>query len=241
MNITAIIPARGGSKGIPRKNLRKLGGKPLIAWTIEAARKSRFISRVIVSSEDKEIIETANQYGAETPFVRPAELAQDNTPALPVIKHAVRFIEEQEKQTVDYITLLQPTSPLRTTRHIDEALEKLVNSNADSIVSVIKAPHNCNPYSIMKMKGNRLVHFLPNDEQQNLRQMKPEFYARNGAAIYAFTRECLRNNSIYGKIILPYLMSRETSFDIDEFFDLELCECILRKRNEKNGAFKKSG
>ncbi|MCK5228883.1 MAG: acylneuraminate cytidylyltransferase family protein [Desulfobulbaceae bacterium] len=229
MNVLAIIPARGGSKGIPKKNIYPLCGKPLIAWTIEAVNGSRYISRTILSSDSAEIIEVAGRYGIEAPFVRPKELAEDDTPALPVIRHAVDWLKENEDYTPDYIVLLQPTSPLRTSRHIDEALEKLIHSDADSIVSVVKTPHQYNPYSIMEMKDGFLKPFLKYDERKNIRQLKPVFYARNGAAIYAFTYECLmKKNSIFGDKILGYEMSREESVDVDDVLDLRICELLIK-------------
>lgn len=229
MNVLSIIPARGGSKGIPKKNIYPLCGKPLIAWTIEAAKGSKYISRTILSSDSSEIIKVAGRYGVEAPFVRPNELAKDDTPALPVIQHTVNWLKVNEDYIPDYIVLLQPTSPLRTSRHIDEALEKLINSDADSIVSVVKAPHQFNPHSIMEMKNGFLKPFLKYDERKNIRQLKPVFYARNGAAIYAFTYECLmKKNSIYGDKILAYEMSREESIDIDDLLDLTICEMLLK-------------
>jgi CMP-N,N'-diacetyllegionaminic acid synthase len=231
MNILAIIPARGGSKGIPEKNIISLSGKPLISYTIEAAKQSELLGRSILSSDDEKIINVANKFGLEAPFVRPEELAQDDTPALPVIKHAVTFMEQELSYKADYVVLLQPTSPLRTTRHIDEAVEKLINSDADSIVSVVEVPHQFIPHSIMQLDGAELRPYLSFDESQNLRQKKPTFYARNGAAIYAFSYECLmKKNSIYGDKILPYFMTPEESIDIDSPWDLEICEFFLQKR-----------
>lgn len=229
--ILGIIPARGGSKGIPKKNIYPLCGKPLIAWTIEAIKGSRYISRTVLSSDSDEIIEVAGKYGIEVPFVRPKELAEDDTPALPVIKHAVDWLKENEDYAPDYIVLLQPTSPLRTSRHIDEALERLINSDADSIVSVVKVPHQYNPYSVMEMKDGFLKPFLKYDERKNIRQLKPVFYARNGAAIYAFTYECLmKKNSIFGDKILAYEMSREESVDVDDMLDMRVCELLIKNR-----------
>ncbi len=191
MKILAIVPARGGSKGIPQKNIYPLCNKPLIYYTIKAVQKSKMITRAILSSDSEEILNLSADYGLEAPFVRPAELAQDDTPALPVIKHAVQWLEENDNYRADYIILLQPTSPLRTEKHIDEALAKLLNSDADSVVSVVEAPHNCTPNSIMKLEGKYLSSYLPSDENFHLRQLKPVYYARNGAAIYAFTYNCL--------------------------------------------------
>jgi CMP-N-acetylneuraminic acid synthetase len=177
------------------------------------------------------VIKVAKDYGLEVPFVRPSKLAQDDTPALPVVKHAVKWLEETENYKVDYIILLQPTSPLRTENHIDEALSILINSDADSLVSIVEVPHNFNPYSIMKLQGKYLSPYLLFDENKNLRQFKPVFYARNGAAIYAFTYNCLMNkHSIYGDKILPYLMEKASSIDVDDLFDLKLCEWILSSR-----------
>jgi len=231
MNILAIVPAREGSKGIPKKNIYPLYNTPLIYYTIKAIQRSKLITRAILSSDSSEVIKVAKDYGLEVPFVRPSKLAQDDTPALPVVKHAVKWLEETENYKVDYIILLQPTSPLRTENHIDEALSILINSDADSLVSIVEVPHNFNPYSIMKLQGKYLSPYLLFDENKNLRQFKPVFYARNGAAIYAFTYHCLMNkHSIYGDKILPYLMEKASSIDVDDLFDLKLCEWILSSR-----------
>ena len=231
MNILSIIPARGGSKGISQKNIYPLCGKPLIVYTIEAAKKSRLITRSVLTSDCEEIITICRQYGLEVPFVRPGELAQDDTPALAVVRHAVRYLKDNEGYVPDYIILLQPTSPLRTSKHIDDALEQIIQSDADSIVSVVKVPHKFNPYSVMEMDDENLKPFLPYDETRNLRQQKPVFYARNGAAIYAFTYECLiKKNSIYGDKILAFEMGRDESIDIDDMFDMKICEYILSNR-----------
>ncbi len=191
------------------------------------------MDRIILTSDSKKIIDIAKKYDCEIPFVRPAELAEDNTPSLPVIQHAVSFMELENNYKADVIVLLQPTSPLRTSQHIDAAINNLINSDADSIVSVTKIPHNCNPFSIMKEKNGLLSNYLEFDELKNMRQAKPIFYSRNGAAIYAFTYDCLMNkNSLYGDKILKYEMKQEESFDIDEPFDMDLCEWILNKRDK---------
>ena len=235
MNILAIVPARGGSKGIPQKNIYPLCNRPLIYYTIKTIQRSKLITRAILSSDSKQIINIAKEFGLEVPFVRPTELAQDNSSALPVITHAVEWLKVNENYEADYIVLLQPTSPLRTEKHIDEALSLLMNSDADSIVSVVRVPHNCNPSSVMKLTGKYLKPYLPLDEEKNLRQQKPEFYARNGAAIYAFTYDCLTHrHSIYGKKILPYIMKKEHSIDIDDLFDLKLCEWLLSAPKNNN-------
>ena len=231
MNILAIIPARGGSKSIPRKNIRELAGKPLLAYTAEAALQSQALSRVVLSTEDKEIREIGLRLGLEAPFVRPMELAQDDTPTLPVIQHTVKRLEEMESYKTDIIVVLQPTSPLRSSRHIDESLELFLNSNVDSLVSVVEVPHNMNPYSIMQLQEDgRIKPFLEYDERKNLRQQKPLFYARNGAAIYICTYNCLMNkNSLYGDTTIPYFMKKEESIDIDDEWDWQVVKYILGK------------
>jgi CMP-N-acetylneuraminic acid synthetase len=228
MEILGIILARGGSKGLPEKNIALLNNVPLIAYTIKAAHESKLITRCILTSDSEAIISVAKQYDLEVPFTRPAELATDTTPALPVIQHAVEWLREHENYRPDYIVLLQPTSPLRTVQHIDQALRRLIQSAADSIVSVVKVPHNFNPYSVMELENGLLRPFIEYDEKRNLRQLKPTFYGRNGAAIYAFSYGCLmQKNSLYGDTILPFEMRKEDSIDIDDAFDLKICEFLL--------------
>jgi CMP-N-acetylneuraminic acid synthetase len=233
MKIMGIVPARGGSKGLPHKNIYPLLGKPLIAYTIEAGRKSRMIDRLILSSDSEEIIRIGRKYGIEAPFVRPSALARDDTPSLPVVRHTVSWLKENEGYIPDIIVLLQVTSPMRTAEHIDKAVQMLIDSDADSIVSVVKVPHNFNPYSVMRMVGDYVKPFLSYKETENLRQKKPAFYARNGAAIYAFRYDCLMiKNSLYGDSTLAFLMDKQESVDIDDLFDVKLCEFLLSRRGE---------
>ncbi len=228
-NVLAVIPARGGSKGIPRKNIKLLAGKPLLAYTAEATAKSRLLDRVILSTEDPEIREFGLQLGLETPFVRPLDLAEDDTPGLSVIQHAVRTMEEQENYRADAVVMLQPTSPLRTPQHIDEALKIFLESNADSLVSVVRVPHNMNPYSVMELNDDgTVIPFLDYDENKNLRQKKPKFYGRNGPAIQICTYECLlEKSSLFGEKILPYFMNKEDSLDLDDLVDWKVLEAML--------------
>ncbi len=233
-NIIGIIPARGGSKGIPRKNIRKISGKPLLAYTVEAAQGSKLLTRIILSTEDEEIKRLGLDLGLDVPFMRPAKLAEDDTPGLSVIKHAVRTLEKEENYHSDIIVVLQPTSPLRTSKHIDEALNIFLTDNADSLVSVTEVTHNMNPYSVMRLKEDGTIkQFLDYDEKKNLRQLKPIFYARNGAAIYICTYHCLiGKNSLFGDRILPYFMKKEESFDLDDQTDWRIVESLLK--NEAN-------
>ena len=188
------------------------------------------IGKVVYEEENSLSIKYCEGQNIEVPFKRPKELAQDNTPMLSVIKHAVGFLEKNRNYKPDYIVLLQPTSPLRKSKHIDEAIGILIKSSADSIVSVVEVPHNFNPYSVMEFDGVYLKRFLQFNEKKNSRQEKPKFYARNGAAIIAFTRDCLsRNNSLYGEKILPYFMKKNESMDIDDEFDWQIADSIMKK------------
>lgn len=232
MKVLGLIPARGGSKGIPRKNIRMLAGKPLLGWTAEAALASR-LDRVILSSDDPEIIEIAKSCLVEIPFVRPEHLAGDDTPAIDVVLHAVQTLKEIGNYMPDAVMLLQPTSPLRTTSDIDQSLELFEkHPEASSLVSVVKVPHNMVPESLMKLEADGYVkHLMLWDEKKNIRQKKPTYYARNGAAIYIVKTECLfNNNTLYGDKILSYEMPRERSIDVDDYFDFEICEFILSKK-----------
>jgi N-acylneuraminate cytidylyltransferase len=206
-------------------------GRPLIDYTIDAAQNSHLITKLILSSDDQKIITYCKQKNVEVPFVRPKKIAEDDTPMLEVVKHSIRFLQKNKNYIPDLIILLQPTSPLRTGRHIDEALNILIDSGADSIVSVIEIPHNFNPYSVMKFNGMYLSYNSEFKELDNIRQKKPKFYARNGPAILAFTYHCLINkNSMYGEKILPYFMKREESIDIDTEFDFKIAEYIIENK-----------
>ena len=230
--VLAIIPARGGSRGMQRKNLAPLYRKPLIQYTIDAAKESRLISRLILSSEDDEIVEYCRAKRIEVPFKRPRMLAQDSTPMIDVVKHAMGFLKKRENYKPRYIIVLQPTSPLRTSKHIDEAIKILSNSKADSVVSVVEVPHQYNPISVMKIKNKRLMPFLPGEGTRVLRrQGKPRVYARNGPAILVVRSSIVeRGEDLYGKHLLPYVMGWPESIDIDTNADLRLAECWVEKR-----------
>jgi CMP-N,N'-diacetyllegionaminic acid synthase len=226
--VLAVIPARGGSKSIPRKNLAPLCGRPLIVYTFQAAKESRFLDRVLLSTDDEEIADVGRRHGIEVPFLRPAELARDDTPTLPVIQHAVEFLEEAEGYRSGYVVILQPTSPLRRGCHIDDALQLLAQSGADSVVSVVEVPHNFNPVSVMRIVEGRLKPFLDTGHPILRRQDKPRVYARNGPAVLAMTYETLMlKGDLFGEDCRPYIMPEEVSVDIDKPFDLELASLLL--------------
>ena len=230
MNILGLIPARGGSKGLPRKNLAPLAGRPLIAHTIAAALASRALTRVVVSTDDAEIAQTSRDWGAQTPFLRPAELAVDTAGALSVMRQAIEALDAEGWRT-DVLVYLQPTSPLRRARHIDGAVELLLAQQADSVVSVTPVPHQFNPVSLMKIEEGLLKPYLPqgpNDAPILRRQDKPELWARNGPAVLACTRAVIMDQGlIYGPRTLPFFMRPEESLDIDTAFDLALVEGAL--------------
>ena len=229
-HVLGVIPARGGSKGIPEKNLAPLAGKPLLSYTCAAALGSRRLTRVVLSTDDARIAQAGRMQGVDVPFVRPAELSRDDTPMLPVLQHAVRCHEEERGSHVDAVVLLQPTSPLRRPEHIDAAVDLLEQTGADSVVTVVEVPHQFNPVSLQRIEQGRLVPFTPGVNMTR-RQDKPPVYARNGPAVVAVRRSVLFDkNSLYGEDTRPIVMSPQESIDIDGPWDLELVEFLLERR-----------
>lgn len=227
MRILAIIPARGGSKGVPRKNIRPLAGKPLIAWTIGAALAAESLDRVVVSTEDEEIAAVSRELGAEVPFPRPAELATDTASTLDVLRHVVAELERREGYRPDAVMTLQPTSPLRTARHIDEAATLFsADGQADSLVSFVQVPHIFHPRSVMKRDAQGYMVPYLDDPQPTRRQDKEPVFARNGAAIYITRTSCL-DRFVFGGRLLAYMMDEAHSLDIDTEADLEQAETRL--------------
>jgi CMP-N-acetylneuraminic acid synthetase len=232
-NVLGLIPARGGSKSIPRKNIAPLLGRPLLAYTCEAALSSTCLTRVVLSTDDEEIAQVGRDCGVEVPFTRPRMLAGNDTSSLAVAQHAIRWMSTYENFTADVLVLLQPTSPLRLATHIDEALDLLERTGADTVVSVSEVPHRFNPFSIMKLNDDSLLSFWQESVSFDRfqRQNIPRFYARNGPAILAARTSVLfQAESFYGDRIAPYVMSDEESVDIDSPFDLELAAWMLHRR-----------
>lgn len=224
--IVAIIPARGGSKGIPRKNIRPFCGRPLIAYTIEAALCSKYIEKVTVSTEDEEIAEVSRIYGADV-IPRPPELAQDDTPTLPVIQHVIRHLKEVEDFHPDIVVILQPTSPLRTAEDIDGALEKFLETEYGSVVSVCEVEHP--PHWMYTLEGDRLKPVIEGGEGITQRQDAPKVYRLNGAVYVTPTDIIMKQNRELGEDTRAYVMPPERSVDIDSEFDFKLAEVLMQK------------
>jgi len=226
--IVGLITARGGSKGLPRKNVKPVADKPLIAWTIEAALHSEILSRLIVSTDDEEIAAVARQYHAEVPFIRPKELAQDNSPHTDVILHAVKWLQSDQGALPDYIMLLQPTSPCRTAQDIDNAGRIAIDGQAEAVFSVCTSP--AHPYLCKRLsEDGTLVNFVPTPTGYLSRQSLPPAYALNGA-IFLISCEMVLQKGFWERLrVLPYVMPPERSLDVDTKWDLFLVDAILRK------------
>ncbi|MDY0181595.1 acylneuraminate cytidylyltransferase family protein [Aliarcobacter skirrowii] len=223
----AIIPARGGSKRLPRKNVLDLCSKPLIAYTIEAALKSKNINKVIVSSDDEEILDISKKFGADI-IKRPIDLANDTATTFDTIKHTIDNFEKY-----DYIVLLQPTSPLRNENHIDEAIELLEKKKADAIVSVCEMEHSPLWSNTLPKDGN-MSNFLKDEILNKRSQDLDKFYRLNGAIYICKTEKLIENKSFLLKEnIFAYIMNREYSIDIDEEIDFSIAQ-ILMSENLKN-------
>jgi len=229
--VLAVIPARGGSKSVPRKNIRPVCGKPLIAYTIETALAARHLfHRVIVSTDDKEIAEVARRYGAEVPFMRPTELAGDDVPMVPVLQHAVRFVEQQDDVRLHWVCLLQPTDPFRTVEDIEEAMRLAQAGGCDSVISVVQV-FSVHPILMKRIADGRLLPYCIEEKEGTRRQdYQPPAYMRNGA-IYLTRRDVLmERNSIWGTVIRPYVMPPERSVGVDSELDLKLVEILMEER-----------
>ena len=231
----AIIPARGGSKSIPHKNIVLVAGKPLVAWTVQTALACPLLDRVIVSTDDPEIAGVARHYGAEVPFLRPSELAQDDTPGVEPILHAVRWSDENEGYRPDYVMVLQPPSPLRTREDIEAAMQLARERQADGVVSVCSVHQH--PYWMKRItEDGWLTDFLPLDSAYTCRQDLPPVYALNGAIYLARREVLLERQTFYTDRTYGYIMPPERSLDIDTPWDLHLADLILkeRMRHERN-------
>ncbi|EJL78582.1 CMP-N-acetylneuraminic acid synthetase [Polaromonas sp. CF318] len=229
LRIAAVIPARGGSKGIPYKNLADLGGRPLIAWTIAAAKAAHGLDRIIVSTDDERIAASAIEHGAEVPFLRPTEFSGDNAPALDVILHALKELKTPGGEAYDAVAYLQPTSPFRSAAQLTEAIALFGQERPDTLVSVTAVPHNMVPASLMHPLGPSAPLMLQSPVGQKLRrQEKEKLFARNGPAILIVSAsDAQLHGRLYGERVLGFEMDRLSSLDIDDPIDLEMARHLL--------------
>jgi len=227
VKVLAVIPARGGSKGIPRKNIKKLGGKPLIAWTIEAALKAPSINRVIVSTDDEEIAAVAEQFGAEVPFKRPIAIARDDTPGLDPVLHAI-----ENSPDSDWVLLLQPTSPLRSVDDIEGIIKLCQEKGALSAVSVTEVGKH--PFWMYQRSSDmRLQPLIPNRGEIMRRQDLPSVYVLNGALYLARPDWLIENQGFIGPETLGYVMPVERSVDLDTPLDWLWVEYLIERLHER--------
>lgn len=226
--VLGVVPARGGSKGIPRKNIAPVAGRPLILHTLDAAAAASLLTRTVVSTDDEEIASVCRAVGADVPFIRPAALAGDDALTLPVVRHALEFVEDQEGEQYDLVVLLQPTCPLRTAGDIDACVDLLVGRDAVSVVSIV----DVGPSHPMRMKqiadDGRLVNYVNQGyEDMRPRQQLPRVYIRNGA-VYATRRTAIVDGgSLVGDPCFGYEMPEARSVNIDGPFDLLLAQHLL--------------
>jgi len=219
--ILAIIPARGGSKGVPFKNIREVADKPLIAWTIVEAKKSKYIDRLILSSDDDAIIQVANKYGCEVPFIRPKEIARDDTPGIAPVLHAIEVLEEE----FDYVVLLQPTSPLRSVDDIDNCIQKCIDENSNSCVTVTEAEQS--PYWMYSIAESGYVIPVVKGAEYQRRQELPIAYVLNGA-VYVVRVEWLKQvKKFVSDKTTAVIIPQARAIDIDSEKDLERVSLIL--------------
>lgn len=218
--ILAIIPARGESKGIPHKNLRKIAGRTLVEWALFTAKASPIIDRTVVSSDSAPIIKKANKHGSFAPFVRPEEIAKDNTPSLPVFQHALRLAESQDGCRYDYIVVLEPPCPFRLPKHIKKGVELAITTDATSIMSLVKVSDH-HPVRVKKLLSNGKIEPFCIPEPEGLRRQDQEpAYIRN-SAVYVFPRHTIVSNRLWGDLPYGFEMERNLySINIDEPLDL---------------------
>lgn len=236
MRVLGLVPARGGSKGIPRKNIALLAGKPLLAYTAQAALAARRLSRVVLSTDDQEIADIGRACGLEVPFMRPAELARDDTPTLKVVKHAVQFFEECG-EFFDAVCLLQPTHPLRRPEDIDACIELLELTGADAVVTILPVPPEHNPHWVYFRDPSGFLRLSTGEDTPiPRRQDLPPAFHREGS-VYVTRRDVIvLEESLYGRKLVGYLMDDATSVNVDRPEDLVRAEQLLRARTAATAA-----
>lgn len=228
MSVLAVVPARAGSKGIPGKNVRPLAGRPLLAYTADAIAASGVVDRAVLSTDSEEVAELGRELGLEVPFLRPPELAQDDSPMQPVVEHAVRALEAQG-WSPEIVVLLQPTAPLRRGDHVRAAVELLRDTGASSVVSVVPIPQHFSPEYAMTIVDGRLTYFLPAGKRLTRRQDAARAYSRDGT-VYAVRRDVLvGEHDLYGDDPRPLILSPDESINLDSPADWAEAERRLAK------------
>ncbi len=229
----AIIPARGGSKGLPKKNIKELCGKPLIAWSIEAGLKSKYLDEVMVTTDSQEIADISNQYGANVPFLRPDELASDTATSFDAIKHTLDYYNNEQNKEFDYIVLLEPTSPLREPSDIDRAIEILFDSGADSIVGICKTEDQ-NPSFLVTKDMENFICGYENKEMKVLRRQDiKDVYFFEGTIYISKTNILLSKKTFYHENTIGYEVPKYKSLEIDDIDDFVMVEAIMKHKGYK--------
>ncbi len=227
MNIIGLIPARGGSKGIPKKNIKNFNGKPLISYTINDALESKLITHVVVSTDSQEIADIALDCNAIVPFLRPKDIAEDITPDFPVMEHAIRWYKEQG-QNFDYMVFLRPSNLFRCSDDIDRGIRKINELNYDSVRSISEVGYS--PYWMKKIiKGEQLVDFMDSEHSESRRQELPKVYQANGAVDVIKIDTILKKKSRYGDQVGYFKMKEIARVDIDTKLDFEIAEFLYKK------------
>jgi CMP-N,N'-diacetyllegionaminic acid synthase len=235
LRVLGLVPARGGSKGVPRKNIRMLAGKPLLAYTAEAAARATRLSRVVLSTEDAEIAAVGRAFGLEAPFVRPSELAADDTPTIPVVLHALDALRSAGDE-FDAVCLLQPTNPLRTAGDIDACIELMESTGADSVISVLPVPHQYNPHWVYLRQTGGGLELALGDTARPIprRQALPPAFHRDGS-LYVVRTGVVRGGSLFGKSVMGYEIDPALSHGIDTWEDWARLERLIAAKAPDKG------
>lgn len=231
----AIVPARVGSKGLKKKNIKELCGKPLLYWSIDAGLKSKYIDEIMVTTDDHQIAEVAKKYGAKVPFIRPKFLAKDNTSSFDVIEHAIDYYKRFQKKEFDYVVLLEPTSPLRESIDIDNSIEKLINSSAYSIVGISKTESQNPSFLVLKNKQSYISGYENPNIKVIRRQKIKSVYFLEGSIYISRTDVLLNKKSFYHDKTLGYEMQKYKSLEIDDIYDFVMIEALMKYKSKKYG------
>jgi CMP-N,N'-diacetyllegionaminic acid synthase len=239
--VLAVIPARGGSKGIPHKNIRLLNGKPLIGYSIEQAAQAKTLARVLVSTDDEKIAEVAKAWGGDVPFLRPAHLAQDDTPMLPVLQHALEYVEQVDQIQYSAVVILQPTSPLRTADDINRSVNVLLSTGVSTVVTICQVDKLSHPFLVQRLdfqNNNQLSPFLVGPEYEKFMHANRDelpLVVRLNAAVYVVRRDILMyDNKIIGSDVCGVMMELSRSIDIDTEEEFTIAEALIKSRQEEH-------